>query len=122
MVHPQVLNSSVGKSIHPIFIRSTRRFCLHPQIRVGRRIVPVSLSQPAVICLLEIRKMKSSNSIQENNDLRKKMVEHTITCLSTNYCIPFWRSSLYTCFSIKSSIELGSSPRIVACKKINVAS
>jgi hypothetical protein len=80
MSRPQVLNFSVGESIHLIFIRFTRRSCLHLQIqieiRVGLMIVPVSLPQLAVIRLLKI-KMKSSNSIQEINNLRKKMVERT---------------------------------------------
>jgi len=44
----------------PNFYRVTRRFCLHPQIQieiwVGRRIVPVSLPQSAIICLLKIKK------------------------------------------------------------------
>jgi hypothetical protein len=44
---------------------------------VGRRIVPVSLPQSAVICLLEIKKLKSSNLIQVNNNLQKKMVKRT---------------------------------------------
>jgi hypothetical protein len=34
-----------------------------------------------------------------------------------NYCIPFWRSSLRTCISTKSSIRLGSRPRVVSYKK-----
>jgi len=58
---PQVVSCSVGVSVRPISIRSTRRSCLHPQIRietrVGRRIVPISLSQPAIICLLKIKKI-----------------------------------------------------------------
>jgi hypothetical protein len=56
---PLVLDCSVGESIHPISIGSTRRSCLHQQIQikiqVGRRIVPLSLSQPAILCLLEIK-------------------------------------------------------------------
>jgi len=69
----QVLGHSVEESIHLISIGSTKRSCLHPQIQieiqVGRRIVPVSLPQPVVICLLEI-KTKIINSIQENNNLQ----------------------------------------------------
>jgi hypothetical protein len=57
---PQVIGRSVGESVHPIFIKSTKQSCLHPQIRieiwVGRRIVPVSLPQPAIICLMKIKK------------------------------------------------------------------
>jgi hypothetical protein len=47
MDYPQVLSRSVGEFVHLIFFGSTRRSCLHPQIRikirVGRRIIPVSL-------------------------------------------------------------------------------
>ena len=64
----------------PQVIRSTRRYCFHSQIRikiqVGWRIVSISLPQPAIICLLKIKK-KSSYSIQENNNLQNKMVERT---------------------------------------------
>jgi hypothetical protein len=56
---PQVLGHSVEESIHLISIGSTKRSCLHSQIhieiQVGRRIVPVSLPQPVVICLIEIK-------------------------------------------------------------------
>jgi hypothetical protein len=78
--HLQV-SRGVEEFVHLISIGSTRWSYLHPQIRieiqVGRRIVPVSLPQSAVICLLEIKKMKSSNLIQVNNNLQKKMVERT---------------------------------------------
>jgi hypothetical protein len=51
---------NVGKSVHLIFIDSTRRSYLHPQIQietqVGRRIIPVSLPQSAIVCLLKIKK------------------------------------------------------------------
>jgi hypothetical protein len=57
--HTQVLGYSIEESIHTISIASTERSYFHPQIwikiRVGRRIVLVSLSPPAVICLLEIK-------------------------------------------------------------------
>jgi len=43
---------------------------------VGRKIVPISLPQVAIICLLKNKK-ESSNSIQENNNLQNKMVERT---------------------------------------------
>ena len=60
MSHLQVLGYSVGESIHSISIRSTRRSCIHPQIRIkileGRRIVHISLPQLDVICLLKIKK------------------------------------------------------------------
>jgi hypothetical protein len=53
---PQVLGHSVGESVHPISIGLTRKSYLHPQIwieiLVGRRIVPVSLHQPIIICFL----------------------------------------------------------------------
>jgi hypothetical protein len=59
MAHPQVLNHSVRESVHLISIGSTRLSCLHPQIRieiyVGRRIVPISLPKPTIICLLEMK-------------------------------------------------------------------
>jgi hypothetical protein len=64
---------------------------------------------------------KRNHQIQVNNNLRKKMVEkqHNTKCwarLSTNCCTLFWRSSLHTCVSTKSSIRLGSRPRVIACK------
>ena len=78
--HLQV-GRGVGEFAHLISIGSTRWSYLHPQIwieiQVGRRIVPVSLPQSAIICLLEIKKLKSSNLIQVNNNLQKKMVERT---------------------------------------------
>jgi len=43
---------------------------------MGRKIVPISLPQPAIIDLLKIKK-KSSYLIQENNNLRNKMIEWT---------------------------------------------
>ena len=76
----QVLGCSVGEPVNPIFIRSTRRSNLHPQIRIefrkGQRIVPISLPQPAIIGLLEMKKEIIFNSIK-NNNLRNKMVERT---------------------------------------------
>jgi hypothetical protein len=57
---PQVLDRSVGEPVHSIFIGSTKRSYLHPQIRIeirmGWRIVPVSLPQPAIIGLLKMKK------------------------------------------------------------------
>ena len=54
---PQVFGRSVGEPINPIFIGSIRRSYLHPQIRIeiwmGRRIVPISLPQPAIILLFQ---------------------------------------------------------------------
>ena len=55
---PQVFNHNVGEPIDPIFIGSTSRSYIHPQIqieiRMGRRIVPLSLPQPAIIGLLNV--------------------------------------------------------------------
>jgi hypothetical protein len=45
---------------------------------MGRQIVPISLPQPAIIGLLKIPSVKkSSNTIQENNNLQNKMNERT---------------------------------------------
>jgi hypothetical protein len=124
----QIIGCSVGESVHLISIGSTKRFCLHPQIRieirVGRRIVPISLPQLAIICLLKNKK-ESSNSIQENNNLQNKMVERTyhevLSVVVDELLPPIWRSSLRTCISTKSFIGLDSRSRVVACKKNNVA-
>jgi len=121
----QVLDRSVGEPVHLIFIRSTGRSYLHPQIlieiRMGRRIVPISLPQPAIISLLKIEKeIIIFNSIKIITYEIKWLKEHAIKCwaqLSTNYCTPFWRSSLCTCVSTSSSIGLSSCPKNVACKK-----
>jgi len=76
----QVFDRSVGELVDLIFIGSTRRSYLYPQIRIeiwiGQRIIPISLPQPAIIGVLKILK-KSSYSIQENNNLRNKMIEQT---------------------------------------------
>jgi hypothetical protein len=57
---PQVLDHSVGEPVHLIFIGSTRRSYLHPQIqieiRMGRRIILISFHQQAIIGLLKIKK------------------------------------------------------------------
>jgi len=49
---------------------------------MGRRIVPISLPQPAIIGLLKIPSVKKSSNaiqdaIQENNNLQNKMNEQT---------------------------------------------
>jgi hypothetical protein len=49
---------------------------------MGRRIVPISLPQPAIISLLKIPSVKKSSNtiqdaIQENNNLQNKMNERT---------------------------------------------
>jgi len=49
---------------------------------MGRRIVPISLPQPAIISLLKIPSVKKSlnaiqDAIQENNNLQNKMNEQT---------------------------------------------
>jgi len=107
---PQVFGRSVGEPIDPIFIGSTRQSYLHPQIRMGRRIVPISLPQPTIIGLLKI--WKKNHHIQVKKIITyeiKWLTEHTTKCwarLSTNCCTPFWRSWLRTCVSTNSSIEL----------------
>jgi hypothetical protein len=54
---PQVFGRSVGEPVDPIFIESTRWSYLNPQIqieiRMGRRIVSISLPQPAIIGLMK---------------------------------------------------------------------
>jgi len=76
----QVLDRSVEELVHLIFIGSTGRSNLHPQIRIeiwmGRRIVPIYVPRPAIIGLL---KWKSNHHIQfnKNNNLRNKMVKQT---------------------------------------------
>jgi hypothetical protein len=101
MGRSQVLGHSVGEPVHPIFIRSTRRSYLHPQIRIeiqmGWRIVPISLPQSAIIGLLKIKEIIIFNS--------------------RNCCTSFWWSSLRTCVSRNSSIGIDSHPRDIACKK-----
>jgi hypothetical protein len=123
--HPQVLGRSVGEPIHPIFIGSTRRSYLHPQIRIeirmGRRIVSISLPQLAIIGLLKMKKeIIIFNSIKIITYEIKWLNEHTTKCwtrLSMNCCVPFRRSWLRTCVSTNSSIGLGSRPRDIACKE-----
>ena len=77
---PQVFGRSVREPVDPIIIGSTRRSYFHLQIQIkiqmGRRIIPISLPQPAIIDLL-IFFFKSSYSIQENNNLWNKMIERT---------------------------------------------
>jgi len=82
----QVFSRSVGEPVDPIFIGSTRRSHLHPQIWIeiwmSRQIVPISLPQPAIIGLLKIPSVKKSSNaiqdaIQENNNLQNKMNERT---------------------------------------------
>jgi hypothetical protein len=111
---------SVGEPVNPIFIGSTRRSNLHPQIqiefRMGQRIVPIP--QPAIICILKIKKVIIIfNSIKIITYKIKWLNKHTTKCwarLSTNCCALFWRSWLRTCVSTNSSIGLGSCPRDVA--------
>jgi hypothetical protein len=124
---PQVLDRSVGEPIHLIFIESTKRSYLHPQIQIeiwmGRKIVPISLPQPAIICLLKIRKRNHHIQFKKTITYEIKWLnEHTTKCwarLSTNCCTSFWRSWLCTCISTNSSSGLGSRSRDVACKKKN---
>jgi len=121
---PQVIGRSVGELVNPIFIASTRRSNLHPQIRIefwmGQRIVPISLPQPTIIGLLKIKIKKVIiifNSIKIITYKIKWLNKHTSKCwarLSTNCCAPFWWSWLRTCVSTNSSIGLSSRPRDVA--------
>jgi len=127
----QVFSCSVGEPVDPIFIGSTRLSHLHPQIWIkiwmGRRIVPISLPQPAIIGLLKV--FFKNHHMQFKMQFKKIitykikwMNEHTTKCwawLSTNYCTPFWLSRLRTCVSTNSSIGLGSCPRDAACKEKN---
>jgi len=91
--HPQVFARSVGEPIDLIFIRSTRRFYLYPQIRMGLRIIPISLSQPAIIGLQKF--FFKNQHIQFKKIITYKIKwlnEHTMKCwarLSMNYCTPF---------------------------------
>jgi len=122
---PQVFSRRVGELVDPIFVRSTRWSHLHPQIRIeiqmGRRIIPISLPQPAIIGLLNF--FFSNHHIQFKKIITYKIKwlnEHTTKCwarLSTNCCTPFRRSWLRTCVSTNSSIGLGSRPRDLACKE-----
>jgi hypothetical protein len=122
MGRSEVLGRSVGEPVHPIFIGSTGRSNLHPQIRIeigmGRRIIPISLPQPAIIGLLKMKKVIIIfNSIKIITYEIKWLNKHTTKCwaqLSTNCCAPFWRSWLCTCVSTNNSIGLGSRPRDVA--------
>jgi hypothetical protein len=78
---PQVLSRSVREPVHPIFIGSTRRSNLHPQIqieiRMGWRIVPIYLPQPAIIGLMKMKKVIIIFNKNKNNNLQNKMVEQT---------------------------------------------
>jgi len=120
---PQVLGRSVGEPVNLIFIRSTRRSNLHPQIRIkfwmGQRIVPIYLPQPAIIGLMKIKKkvIIIFNSIKIITYKIKWLNKHIMKCwarLSTNCCALFWQSWLRTCVSTNSFIGLGSRPRDVA--------
>jgi len=130
MGQPQVLCHSVGEPVHLIFIESTGQSDLHPQIRIeirmGWRIVPISLPQPAIIDLLKMKNeiiiIFNSIKIKIITYEKKWLSEHTIKCwarLSTNCCTPFWRSWLRTCVSTNSSIGLSSRPRDLACNEKN---
>jgi len=124
---PQVLSRSVGEPIHPIFIGSTRRSNLHPQIqieiRMGWRIVPIYLPQLAIIGHMKMKKVIIIlNSIKIITYKIKWLNKHTTKCwarLSTNCCALFWRSWLCMCVSTNSSMGLGSRPRDVAYNEKN---
>jgi hypothetical protein len=85
---------------------------------MDRRIVPISLSQPAIISLLNF--FLKNHHIQFKKIITYKIKwlnEHTTKCLarlSTYCCTPFWWSWLRTCVFTNSSIGLGSHPRDVA--------
>jgi len=119
---PQVVGRSVGEPVNPIFIGSTWRSNLHPQIwiefRMGQNIVPISLPQPIIIGLLKLKKVIIIfNSINIITYKIKWSNKHTTKCwerLSTNYCAPFWRFWLRTCVCTNSYIGLGSCPRDAA--------
>jgi hypothetical protein len=93
----QVLGSSVGEPVHPIFIESTGRSNVHPQIRIkirmGRRIVPIYLPQPTIIGLLKMKNVIIIfNSIKKITYKIKWLNKHTTKCwarLSMNCCVPF---------------------------------
>jgi hypothetical protein len=121
---PQVFGRSVREPVDPIIIGSTRRSYLHLQIQIkiqmGRRIIPISLPQPAIIDLLIFFLNHHIQFKKITTYEIKWLNEHTMKCwarLSTNYCTPFWRSWLRMCVSTNSSIGLGSCPRDVACKE-----
>jgi len=124
---PQVLGRNVGEPVHLIFIKSIRQSYLHPQIRIeirmGQRIVPTSLPQPAIIDLLKIKiQIIIFNSRKIITYKIKWLNEHTTKYwarLSKNCCTPFWRSSPRICVSRNSLIGLDSRPRDVAYKKKN---
>ena len=117
---PLIVSDNIGLNL--IFIGSTRRSNLHPQIRIefwmGQRIVPISLPQPAIIGLLKIKKSNHHIQFNKNNNLQNKIVEqtyHEVLSMVVNELLrPFWRSWLRTCVSTNSSIGLGSRPRDIA--------
>jgi hypothetical protein len=121
----QVFSRSVGEPVDPICFWSTRHSYLHPQtwieIWMDRRIVPISLPQPAIRGLLNFFLKNYHMQFKKIITYKIKwMNEHTTKCwarLSTNCCTPFWRSWLRTCISANSSIGLGSRPRDAACKE-----
>jgi hypothetical protein len=127
---PQVFGHSVGEPVDPIFFRSTRRSHLHSQIRIeirmDRRIVLISLPQPAIIGLLKFFLKNSHIQFKKIITYKIKWLnKHTMKCwarLSTNCCTLFLRSWLHTCVSTNNSIGLGSRPRDAACKEKKVVS
>jgi hypothetical protein len=120
----QVLDRNIRVSVHPISIKAHQTILpstTNPD-RYLDRSKDLSCISLWTDCHTYHEKKKPIHQIQGNNNLRKKKIEnqHTIKCwagLSTNCCTPFWRSSLYTCVSIKSFIRLSSRPRTVACNK-----
>jgi hypothetical protein len=79
------MSRSVGEPIDPIFIGSTRRSHLHPQIWIeiwmGRRIVLISLPQPAIIGLLNFFFLNHHMQFMKIITYKIKwMNEHTTKC------------------------------------------
>ena len=121
----QVFGRSVGEAIDLIFIGSTKRSDLHPQIwikiRMGRRIVPISLPQLAIYRSLEIFFLNHHIQFKKTITYEIKWLnKHTTKCgaqLFMYCCTLFLQSWLRTYVSTNSSIGLYSCPRDVVCKE-----
>jgi uncharacterized membrane protein YjjP (DUF1212 family) len=65
---------------------------------------------------------KQIQQIQKNNNLRKKWLKttyHKVLSSAIHELLhPFWRSSIRTCISTKSSIMIGSCSRTITSKRI----
>jgi hypothetical protein len=106
--------------------------CKHPTIEalwVVRKFPIVLLRSPYIRFLsgppddlTSDHKFESISGLVEGLFLYLSFIEnqYTTKCwaqLSTNCYTSFWRSSLCTCVSIKSSTGLGSRPRTITCSK-----